>query len=93
MNIESFNGQNGDFLVMNGVNEWENYGDDKYDSDEGGSFGLGIDLLSFDYYVYEIIYFLNDKLVVVCDSLVRVLGVQVLKLEDDLKMFLLVYFE
>ena len=92
-NTESFNGQNGDFSAMNGVNEWENYGDDKHDSDEGGSSGLGIDSPSFDHHAHETTYFLNDKSAVARDSLARVLGVQVSRLEDDLKMSLLAYFE
>lgn len=92
-NTESFNGQNGDFSAMNGVNEWENYGDDKHDSDEGGSSGLGIDSPSFDHHAHETTYFLNDKSAAARDSLARVLGVQVSKLEDDLKMSLLAYFE
>ena len=92
-NTESFNGQNGDFSAMNGVNEWDNYGDDKHDSDEGGSSGLGIDSPSFDHHAHETTYFLNDKSAAARDSLARVLGVQVSKLEDDLKMSLLAYFE
>ena len=92
-NTESFNGQNSDFSAMNGVNEWENYDDDKHDSDEGGSSGLGIDSPSFDQHAHETTYFLNDKSAVARDSLARVLGVQVSRLEDDLKMSLLAYFE
>ena len=90
---ESFNGQNSDFSAMNGVNEWENYDDDKHDSDEGGSSGLGIDSPSFDQHAHETTYFLNDKSAVARDSLARVLGVQVSRLEEDLKRSLLAYFE
>ena len=89
----SVNGQNGDFSAMNGVNEWENYGDDRHDSDEGGSSGLGIDSPSFDHRAHETTYFVNDKSAAARDSLARVLGLQVSKLEDDLKVSLLAYFE
>ena len=92
-NTESFNGQNGDFSELNGVNEWMNYGDDKHDSDEGGSSGLGIDSPSFDHRAHETTYFVNDKSAAARDSLARVLGLQVSKLEDDLKVSLLAYFE
>lgn len=92
-NTESFNGRSGDFSALNGVNEWENYGDDKHDSDEGGSSGLGIDSPSFDHRAHETTYFVNDKSAAARESLARVLGLQVSKLEDDLKVSLLAYFE
>ena len=93
-NTESFNGQNGDFSAMNGVNEWDSsYGDEKHDSDEGGSSGLGIDSPSFDHHAHETSYFVRDKSAAARDSLARVLGLQVSKLEDDLKVSLLAYFE
>lgn len=90
-NTESFNGQNGDFSAMNGVNEWDNY--DKHDSDEGGSSGLGIDSPNFDHRAQETTFFASDKSATARDSLARVLGLQVSKLEDDLKVSLLAYFE
>jgi len=73
-NTESFNGQNGDFSAMNGVNEWDSsYGDEKRDSDEGGSSGLGIDSPSFDHHAHETSYFVHDKSAAARDSLARVL--------------------
>jgi len=92
-NTESFNGQNGDFSALNGAHVWENYGDDKHDSDEGGSSGLGIDSPSFDHRAHETTYFVNDKSAAARDSLAKALGLQVSKLEDDLKASLLEYFE
>lgn len=86
---DSFNGQNGDFSGMESVNGWDDY---KHDSDERSS-GLGMESPHSDYRGTHGTNFVNDKQTVERDSLVKVLGLQVSKLEDDLKASLLAYFE
>ena len=85
---DSFNGQNGDFSGMESVNGWDDY---KHDSDERSS-GLGMESPHSDYRKNGA-NFMNDKPIIARDSLVKVLGLQVSKLEDDLKGSLLAYFE
>ncbi|KAJ7361811.1 hypothetical protein OS493_014452 [Desmophyllum pertusum] len=86
---------NGNFSAMDGVNGWDNYGELKQDSDEGGSSGLGMESPNFDLHAQDATthFTTSDKSTVARDSLVRVLGLQVSKLEDDLKVSLLAYFE
>ncbi|XP_078381852.1 uncharacterized protein LOC144664605 [Oculina patagonica] len=85
---EGFNGHNGNFSAVNGVNEW-----DRQESDEGDSSGVGMDSPNFDLQAQETANFASDKSTAARDSLARVLGLQVSKLEDDLRVSLLAYFE
>ena len=85
---------NGNVSAMDGMNEWDNYRELRQDSDEGGSSGLGMESPNLDLHPQESTHFVeSDKSTAARDSLVRVLGLQVSKLEDDLKGSLLAYFE
>lgn len=86
--------QNGESSTMNGESEWDGYRELRQDSDEGASSGVGMESPNLDLSPHESTDFIEgDKSRVARDSLVRVLGLQVSKLEDDLKMSLLSYFE
>ena len=65
--------------------------DFKHESDERSS-GVGMESPRFDFYTQNT-NLVSDKSHVARDSLVRVLGLQVSKLEDDLKVALLEYVE
>lgn len=86
---DSFNGQNGILSPwMDSVNAFDDY---KHDSDERSS-GVGMESPHFDFQAQST-NLLTDKSSVARDSLVKALGLQVSKLEDDLKVALLSYLE
>lgn len=85
---DNLNGQNGDSSWIERVNGWD---DSKHDSDERSS-GLGLESPHYDSGAHGT-NFASDKAVLARDSLVKALGLQVSKLEDDLKAPLLAYFE
>ena len=85
---DNLNGQNGDSSWIERVNGWD---DSKHDSDERSS-GLGLESPHYDSGAHGT-NFASDKSALARDSLIKALGLQVSKLEDDLKASLLAYFE
>lgn len=83
------NGQNGSSSP--GTESVNGFDDFKHESDERSS-GVGMESPRFDFYTQST-NLESHKSHVARDSLVRVLGLQVSKLEDDLKVALLEYVE